>query len=298
MDKECKEIFQLVAASGGDPDTVRREDLVRANQGDDHIFEEMDVDDSGDVSLLEWMKFIRASMEEKGSDGEQWLKSWLNRLRANITPSNRGWNSSEGRGAFPAKGSAVLSEYQALQTKLGIHGGPQELEKCIDALLHSKGGIKGFQRALAGIDSDKMERERRALHSKHAADKKALADAHHEIDRLHAHIAETSSESENDYISEREIEELNAVIADLRSELERSQRETARLHPQIEELQKQLERMRQTNDKLGQEVLKDEQKIKKLQKEVVDENAEIKKLKDQIATLQRLPMQLRKYHGH
>ena len=58
MDKECKEIFQLVAASGGDPDTVRREDLVRANQRDDHIFEEMDVEQLG------WLTFAEGESSE------------------------------------------------------------------------------------------------------------------------------------------------------------------------------------------------------------------------------------------
>lgn len=203
----------------------------------------------------------------------------------------------------------MVNVVQALQTKLGIPGGPSDLEQAICAALHSRGGIKGLQRALAGIDPDESEKERKALHDKHVAERGSLTNVHqnevtglrHEISHLQAQIAETRNESEvetGDGIDEREIEELNAVIEDLRSELERNHRETDRLHPQIQDLKAQLTRMRVTNERLGQEVIIDEKKIKNLKEKVKDENEEIKTLKDQIATLKRLPMQLRRYHGH
>lgn len=117
MDEKCKQVFQLVAASGGEIDTVRKEDLVRAHKGEDEIFEEMDLDSSGDITLLEWMKFIRVTVQAKGAQGQEWLQSWLTLLRTNVSPSNRGWSSSGGsRGSFPPKGSTALAEYQVCHT--------------------------------------------------------------------------------------------------------------------------------------------------------------------------------------
>jgi len=84
LDGECGEVFTLVAAAGGDSHTIRKEDLVRAHKGDFKIFSSMDLDGDGDVTLLEWMKFIRATVAKKKAKGQTWLKSLLTTLRTNV----------------------------------------------------------------------------------------------------------------------------------------------------------------------------------------------------------------------
>ena len=58
IDKQAREVFTLTAASGGVSTTVRKEDLVRAHNGDFKVFEDMDKNSDGEVTLDEWLIFL------------------------------------------------------------------------------------------------------------------------------------------------------------------------------------------------------------------------------------------------
>ena len=51
IEQQAREVFTLTAASGGVATTVRKEDLVRAHNGDFKVFEKMDKNSDGEVPL-------------------------------------------------------------------------------------------------------------------------------------------------------------------------------------------------------------------------------------------------------
>jgi len=57
---------------------VTKEVIVRAQGGDFHLFENLDTDNNGEVSLLEWEAYINKTHNEKGPrKGPSWLASLL-----------------------------------------------------------------------------------------------------------------------------------------------------------------------------------------------------------------------------
>ena len=77
-------VFRLTAGAGGDKNTVRREDLLAAHNGDFKVFEGMDTDASGDITLEEWNTFLKRKMKAKGKKGQMWVSNFLNTLNVNL----------------------------------------------------------------------------------------------------------------------------------------------------------------------------------------------------------------------
>jgi len=84
-EQNATEVFHLLAEEGGDMFTIRKEDLVRAHKGDFKIYEAMDGDADGSVTIAEWRDWLWATRDKKGpGKGPKWLKQLLTTLRTNL----------------------------------------------------------------------------------------------------------------------------------------------------------------------------------------------------------------------
>jgi len=93
---EAKDAYGLVAMRGGDPEdkvmdkmeleTVYQAAVMSVCQDGAAFFETLDADGSGDVSLKEWMDYMREGLATREaacySDGEKWIKDLLKSLKA------------------------------------------------------------------------------------------------------------------------------------------------------------------------------------------------------------------------
>ena len=85
IEQQAREVFTLTAASGGVATTVRKEDLVRAHNGDFKVFEKMDKNSDGEVTLDEWIVFLKRTKKKKGpKKWEKWITGFLTTLSTNL----------------------------------------------------------------------------------------------------------------------------------------------------------------------------------------------------------------------
>jgi len=71
-----KQTFVEAYSKGQATDFDNRTDMPISEE----IFNEMDIDHSGDVPFDEWMKFIRRTHVKEGDKGDAWLRDFLNIL--------------------------------------------------------------------------------------------------------------------------------------------------------------------------------------------------------------------------
>jgi len=111
---EIVEVFNLVATQDDDPDTMSKEELVKvyfikiytnppptpfktpsncfalwqAHQGDHGLFEQLDADADGNVTMAEWQGFCQDQYAKKGKrkpeKADNWLGTMLHTLEANL----------------------------------------------------------------------------------------------------------------------------------------------------------------------------------------------------------------------
>ena len=68
----------------GDP-AVSKEQLVRAHGGDYSVFERMDTDADGRISLEEWLAWLQAEHQRKGKHGDKHTRTFLHTLKTGAT---------------------------------------------------------------------------------------------------------------------------------------------------------------------------------------------------------------------
>jgi len=80
LQQDAKDVYKLIAGKTGMHDgqaVLDKDILIQANGGDVSLFNQLDEDGSGDVSMREWLKFLK-SMSHMGS---KWLEMTLTKLR-------------------------------------------------------------------------------------------------------------------------------------------------------------------------------------------------------------------------
>ena len=82
---EAELVFGLVASLNADEDknTMSKAELIKAHNGDFKLFEQLDGDSDGRVTLDEWHTFLERKHMEKGDKGDVWLRSVFHTLRKN-----------------------------------------------------------------------------------------------------------------------------------------------------------------------------------------------------------------------
>ena len=92
MLEEAEVIYRLVSAVGGETDLMEKTELIKANGGDFKLFEALDEDESGTVTLEEWLAYLKKTRALKGAKkpekGDRWLQNLLYTLRSHISTSN------------------------------------------------------------------------------------------------------------------------------------------------------------------------------------------------------------------
>jgi len=85
---ECKVTFEMLAHLGMADDRFKKEDLIIAQGADFGIFEEIDVDEVGYVTVKPWMDWLRAKHEEFGNEivhlAHAWLRHTLHTMHRNV----------------------------------------------------------------------------------------------------------------------------------------------------------------------------------------------------------------------
>ena len=85
LEEEAELVFQKVASIDGNPDLMSKAELVRAYHGDFKVFEDIDGDSDGNVTLDEWHAWLqRTHASKEGAKGDRWLKSVLHTLSTNL----------------------------------------------------------------------------------------------------------------------------------------------------------------------------------------------------------------------
>jgi len=81
--QEAEDVFKLVAARHPDGDhiSITKEELVKAHDGDYGIFDKIDVDSDGNLTLDEWYDWLKRTHLEKGG---AWLTSILHTLSRHL----------------------------------------------------------------------------------------------------------------------------------------------------------------------------------------------------------------------
>lgn len=79
---EAVRVFQVVASIINKDGLVTKDELAAAMGGDIHIFDDMDLDQDGLVSLENFAAFVAKVHTEKGGKGDTWLKNLLYTLRS------------------------------------------------------------------------------------------------------------------------------------------------------------------------------------------------------------------------
>ena len=79
--QEAEEVFHRVS---GKDFMVSKLELVEAMNGDVKIFESIDADKSGKISIEEWYNWILVSHAAKGEAGPAWLRSLIDRITAKL----------------------------------------------------------------------------------------------------------------------------------------------------------------------------------------------------------------------
>ena len=85
---EVEEVYSKLAAQDDDDSLMSKEELVRAHQGDHGLFEQLDADADGNVTLEEWVGFCKENHAKKGKrkpeKGDNWLGTMLHTLESNL----------------------------------------------------------------------------------------------------------------------------------------------------------------------------------------------------------------------
>ena len=94
---DAESVFRLVAGLTPDDDesTISKPELIKAHHGDFKLFEQLDADSDGRITIDEWHRFLQSKHTEMGGKGDAWLRSVLHTLRQNIKQGD-GDRSHEG----------------------------------------------------------------------------------------------------------------------------------------------------------------------------------------------------------
>lgn len=94
---DAESVFRLLAGlTPDDESTISKLELIKAHHGDFKLFEQLDVDSDGRITIDEWHRFLQSKHVEMGGKGDAWLRSLLHTLRQNIKQGDSD-RSHEGR---------------------------------------------------------------------------------------------------------------------------------------------------------------------------------------------------------
>ena len=85
QDEECEELFNMVANLLTEDPAIQQDELIMAQGGDYKLFEKLDTEKQGFVTLDQWMVYLRQKHAQIGKKkvekGDRWLKNFLFTLR-------------------------------------------------------------------------------------------------------------------------------------------------------------------------------------------------------------------------
>jgi len=151
--QDCDRIFRLLATMSVEPgetlEHFSKDELLEAHDGDFHIFEKMDSDSDGKVTLQEWRNFIMTQIDARGENkGERWRTSLFHTLEMNLTTEVTA--KMENEDSVP---SAIVSNGEEVHdiTALRVQVSDKAFERLNDA-------IKKIQKCKGYLNEEKLNK--------------------------------------------------------------------------------------------------------------------------------------------
>ena len=84
LEDEVSEVFTKVSLLDGDPNTMDKACLVAAQRGDFQLFEKIDTNEDGQITVDEWHEYLEKLHKSKGDKGTKHIKRILHTMLVNL----------------------------------------------------------------------------------------------------------------------------------------------------------------------------------------------------------------------